>query len=79
MKYIIGYIAMKVELNNKGELEPVPISDFIPLKPNIILNNKNQVIFEVEKLKANEQIINLNYLFVKAGDIIKNFCYKEII
>ena len=76
MKYKIGYFICELKQNAMGELEPVVVSDFIPLSPIAIFENKKDAIQTVNGLQQEEiylSIINNN--FKTPGDKIKNYCY----
>lgn len=79
MKYSIGYIITEMKINENEQLEPVSISDFIPLKPALIFDEKEQAVSKVEKLKLDEVLrAMLNNSFKSEGDKINNYCYNEI-
>lgn len=79
MKYKIGYFICELKENAMGELEPVIVSDFIPLDPPAIFENKEEAIIKVDELKLQEQTkARITNSFNAVGDRLNNYCYNEI-
>ena len=79
MKYRIAYIMIELISDEFGKLDSRLCSDFIPLEPPLIFDDKTQALDEVKVLKSQEVINSLlSNSFNASGDKIKNYCYDEI-